>query len=79
MMTAYEKLMKYHRDRHRKPFEIGQLVRPRGARMKVVYLVLDLEWSSRTERWSIHLLSQRTGRKMWCSSHEYVAMRKADD
>jgi hypothetical protein len=72
-----------HKNRHKKPFEIGQLVKYVERLLKPadygLDIVLDLEWSDKLEEWKVYALSQRTGRTEWCWAHNFRTVGKTND
>ena len=72
--------MKRHKDKSRKPFQIGDLVRsPIYYMGKQFFLVYDFEWDSVFEEWTVCCLSQRTGLKFRFGAENLQAAENNND
>jgi hypothetical protein len=69
-----------HYNKNKSPFRIGQLVkRDIGPFEGFLYLVIKIKWSEHRGKWTMLLLSQRSGQKLWRASDYFRAAEETDE
>ena len=69
-----------YRNKAKKPFKVGELVRWRNlGKSSALSLVLELEWNSFESLWLVVVLSQRTGNKIFRTADCFVPIEENND